>query len=77
MPNYDYLCADHGPFTAFKPIARYQEPEPCPDCAVEAPRVIMTAPSVRGASKSSDAGGGSSPAWLGGMKKHAGGCACC
>jgi putative FmdB family regulatory protein len=75
MPTYEYLCGDHGPFTAFKPIAQYKDPEPCPECAVEAPRVIMTAPSVRGAGKS-DSGGGQ-PSWLNSMKSHGGGCACC
>ncbi len=71
MPNYDYLCPACGPFSAFKPIARYQEPEPCPVCEAEAPRAILRAPAVRGAS------GGGDPAWLGGMNKHGGGCACC
>jgi len=73
MPNYDYLCGDCGTFTAFKPIARYQEPEPCPRCAVAAPRTILTAPAVRGVS----GGGESKPAWLDGMKRHPSSCACC
>jgi putative FmdB family regulatory protein len=74
MPNYDYLCADCGPFTAFKPIARYQEPEPCPACAASAPRTILTAPAVAGISSG---GGESKPAWLSGMKRHPSSCACC
>jgi putative FmdB family regulatory protein len=76
MPTYEYLCDDHGAFTAFKPIAQYKDPEPCPDCAAPAPRVIMTAPQVRGA-HTPDTSSGSKPAWLNSMKKHSGGCACC
>ena len=75
MPTYEYLCGECGPFTAFKPISQYQDPEPCPACAASCPRCILTAPAVRGASKP-DAGGGS-PNWLSGMKRHPGGCACC
>jgi putative FmdB family regulatory protein len=68
MPTYDYLCPACGAFSAVKPIARYQEPEPCPTCASPAPRAILKAPSVNGAS-----GGGG---WLAGLKRHAGGCSC-
>jgi len=77
MPTYEYLCGECGPFAAFKPIAEYKEPEPCPGCSVSAPRVIMTAPAVRGAAKSSGGDGDAKPAWLNGMKRHPGGCACC
>lgn len=77
MPTYEYLCDDHGVFTAFKPVSQYRDPEPCPQCATEAPRVMFTAPQVRGASKSDSGTGGGSPAWLNGMKRHGGGCACC
>jgi putative FmdB family regulatory protein len=76
MPTYEYLCDDHGALTAFKPISQYKDPEPCPECAVEAPRVMLTAPVVRGASKP-DSGGGAKPAWMNNMRKHSGGCACC
>lgn len=72
MPNYDYLCPDCGPFSAFKPIAQYQDPQDCPTCAAPSPRTILRAPAVQGIS-----GGSGDPAWLGGMKKHGGGCACC
>jgi len=37
----------------------------------------MTAPAVRGAAKSSGGDGDAKPAWLNGMKRHPGGCACC
>lgn len=75
MPTYEYLCADCGPFTAFKPISQYKDPEPCPACAVAAPRVIMTAPVVRGAAGPATSTG--QPNWLAGMNRHPSGCACC
>lgn len=76
MPTYEYLCDGHGAFTAFKPIAQYKDPEPCPQCETPAPRVLLTAPQIRGAAKA-DGGAAANPAWLNGMKRHSGGCACC
>ena len=44
MPVYEYLCDDCGPFTAIRPMAECELPHECPDCAVSARRVLLTAP---------------------------------
>jgi len=44
VPVYEYLCNDCGPFTDMRPMAEYDAPQDCPHCAVQAPRVILTAP---------------------------------
>lgn len=44
MPVYEYLCSACGPFTALRPMAEYQAPQPCPTCAAETKRAILTAP---------------------------------
>jgi putative FmdB family regulatory protein len=69
MPNYDYECADCGPFSAARPMAEFDWPQPCPDCALPAPR-LLTAPALAGGAREADAG--AIPA-----RTHAGGCACC
>ncbi len=33
MPTYDYECADCGPFSEVRPMAEFDRPQPCPDCA--------------------------------------------
>jgi putative FmdB family regulatory protein len=67
MPSYDYECADCGPFTEVRPMAEFDLPQPCPDCAQPAPR-LLTAPALGGGAPEADAG----PA-----RSHPGGCACC
>ena len=44
MPVYEYLCNDCGPFTDMRPMAECDEPQDCPKCEFESPRVILTAP---------------------------------
>jgi putative FmdB family regulatory protein len=44
MPVYEYLCDRCGPFTQMRPMAEYEMPSDCPECAGAAPRVILTAP---------------------------------
>ncbi|QDM17855.1 zinc ribbon domain-containing protein [Tardiphaga sp. vice352] len=44
MPVYEYLCNDCGPFTEMRPMAECEEPHDCPQCAAEAPRVMLMAP---------------------------------
>ncbi|MGX4772385.1 FmdB family zinc ribbon protein [Bradyrhizobium guangdongense] len=44
MPVYEYLCHDCGPFTDMRPMAECDEPQACPRCEIESPRVILTAP---------------------------------
>ena len=43
MPVYEYLCNDCGPFTDMRPMAECDDPQDCPHCATQAPRVILTA----------------------------------
>jgi putative FmdB family regulatory protein len=44
MPVYEYLCNDCGPFTEFRPMSEFEQPNDCPHCSIPAPRVILTAP---------------------------------
>lgn len=53
MPVYEYLCDDCGDFTALRPMSEYQDPQPCPDCGVLAPRVMLTAPHFTSMSRAS------------------------
>jgi putative FmdB family regulatory protein len=68
MPTYEYECADCGPFSEVRPMAEFDRPQPCPDCAKPAPR-LLTLPSIGGGARD-DAG--AAP-----MRAHPGGCACC
>jgi putative FmdB family regulatory protein len=45
MPTYEYECADCGPFSEVRPMAEFDQPQPCPDCTTPAPR-LLTAPSL-------------------------------
>ena len=44
MPVYEYLCNDCGPFKDMRPMAECDDPQDCPQCESESPRVILTAP---------------------------------
>ncbi|WP_158932834.1 FmdB family zinc ribbon protein [Acidisphaera sp. S103] len=68
MPTYEYECPDCGPFSDVRPMAEFDQPQPCPDCEQPAPR-LLTAPALAGSAQETTAGS-SAPA-------HAGGCACC
>jgi putative FmdB family regulatory protein len=48
MPVYEYLCQDCGPFIAIRPMAEFDQPQPCGECGVTAPRALLTAPAVSG-----------------------------
>jgi len=50
-------------------MAEFDRPQPCPDCAQAAPR-LLTAPALGGGAQDADAA--AAPA-----RAHAGGCACC
>lgn len=69
MPTYDYECPDCGPFTEARPMAEFDRPQPCPDCAQQAPR-LLTAPALGGGAVQADAGATRA-------RTHSGGCACC
>ncbi len=68
MPTYEYECPDCGPFTEIRPMAEFDRPQPCPDCATPAPR-LLTLPSIGGGAREDT---GAAP-----MRAHPGGCACC
>jgi putative FmdB family regulatory protein len=44
MPLYDYMCDDCGPFQSLAPMANYDAPCECPECATDAKRVLYNAP---------------------------------
>jgi len=46
MPVYEYACAECGAFDHFAPLSAFRAPAPCPDCGVDAPRIIGSAPAV-------------------------------
>jgi putative FmdB family regulatory protein len=48
MPIYDYLCSECGPFTALRPMAEFQQPQPCEQCGGVAARAMLTAPALSG-----------------------------
>ncbi|WP_428484744.1 FmdB family zinc ribbon protein [Rhodopila sp.] len=48
MPVYEYLCSECGPFTALRPMADFQRPQPCEGCGGSAPRALLTAPALSG-----------------------------
>ncbi|WP_428490302.1 FmdB family zinc ribbon protein [Rhodopila sp.] len=40
MPLYNYECPGCGAFSAFRPLADYDQPLPCPGCASRSPRSL-------------------------------------
>ena len=48
MPTYEYHCPECGPFSAFRPMAEYQSPQPCESCGVPAPRAALSVPFFAG-----------------------------
>ncbi|SDP10969.1 zinc ribbon domain-containing protein [Afipia sp. GAS231] len=44
MPVYEYLCNHCGPFKDMRPMAECDDPQDCPSCESQSPRVILTAP---------------------------------
>ncbi len=84
MPVYEYLCTDCGPFTNICPMAECDEPDDCPACGAQAPRVILTAPNfscIPASSRKAHATNERSahaPKTIGEYKaSHGSGCACC
>jgi len=47
MPMYEYECDDHGAFEVLKSLSEYAEPTQCPDCGLEATR-LLSAPRLSG-----------------------------
>ena len=84
MPVYEYLCDSCGPFTSLRPMAEYEAPHECPECGLQAPRVLMTAPNLasmnpqRRVAIAINERSAHAPISLAEMKnKHGSGCACC
>ena len=80
MPYYDYLCDCCGPFTALAPMADYDKPQPCPDCAAQAARVLFTAPKLAvmsGARRSAFETNERARHEPKSSKAHGPGCSCC
>jgi putative FmdB family regulatory protein len=78
MPIYDYRCAECGPFTAMRPMARYREPCDCPVCDAPAARTLLGAPALAsgdtGRRTSIEREGRGDPA---ARTAHPAGCGCC
>jgi putative FmdB family regulatory protein len=51
MPVYEFACAAHGAFEASRPMAAFADPCPCPECGAQAPRVLLTAPTLSNADR--------------------------
>ncbi len=80
MPVYEYACAECGPFAALRPMAEYADPQSCPDCGSESPRVMLTAPMLAGMDagrRTAFATNERSANEPKSTKKHGAGCGCC
>jgi len=84
MPVYDYLCDDCGPFTAMRPMAECELPHECPQCDMQAPRALLTAPycssvpqSVRAANSVNERSASAPQSSKEYRAKHGSGCSCC
>jgi putative FmdB family regulatory protein len=84
MPVYEYLCTRCGPFTQMRPMAECESPSECPDCAAEAPRVMLTALHCSTLSAQSrishtmNERSANAPRTLSSIKEsHGAGCGCC
>jgi putative FmdB family regulatory protein len=80
MPVYEYLCATCGPFTAIRPMAEFEQSQPCEHCGEPAPRALLTAPAMSGLdpgrrqAATVNERSANAPARA---KRHPAGCACC
>lgn len=84
MPVYEYLCNDCGPFTDMRPMSECDDPQDCPRCESESPRVILTAPaffcmpSDKRKAHATNERSAHAPKTLGEYKaSHGPGCGCC
>lgn len=53
MPIYEYQCDEHGVFMEMRPMSEYTDPQPCPECASPARRVMASVPHISGLSAAS------------------------
>ena len=80
MPFYDYACEGCGPFTAFREMAEYDAPLPCPECGASAPRVLLTPPLLGGMDQARLAAHATNERSAHAPRRSAGhgpGCGCC
>ena len=83
MPDYEYACFDCGSFTAFRPMAEYQAPHPCPGCGVPAERDLMSVPAFAGMDRATHAAiaanerSANAPRKFTASAGHGPGCGCC
>ncbi|MES2945348.1 MAG: FmdB family zinc ribbon protein [Pseudomonadota bacterium] len=79
MPTYSYNCQQCGPFAAVRPMAEFDLPAACPECAgLSARTLTMPALLGRRAQNQPRAEGGAGEVALGYSRLgHANGCACC
>lgn len=73
MPTYEYACPVCGQFTAVRPMAEYQQAQPCPRCQTASPRVTLTGPSLGLFTMKGPAEGNRTLQSC----AHLGGCRCC
>jgi putative FmdB family regulatory protein len=72
MPIYEHACDTCGAFDSMRPVARRDEPAPCPKCGVLSPRVAS------GSTVLLAQRGRQTPTEEGAYGfRHQGGCACC
>ncbi len=45
MPLYEYRCQTCGEFEFWRSLSEYNKPMPCPDCSIEATKII-SAPNI-------------------------------
>ncbi len=82
MPVYDYNCSHCGGFTAFRPMAQYQQPHPCPGCGVDAEREL-TVPAFammdagRRTAMATNERSSNAPTRFNASSGHGSGCSCC
>ena len=82
MPVYDYECVQCGSFTAFRPMAQYQEPHPCPGCGADADRELTvpafaTMDAGRRTAIATNERSSNAPSRFNASSGHAPGCGCC
>lgn len=71
MPSYSYICAEHGKFTAQRPMAEFAGPCACPQCGADCSRQLSLAMKGSGAAEQS------MPKAAAPNRPHTAGCSCC
>jgi len=77
MPLYDYSCPRCGRFSALRPMAQHDQPQPCPQCGAISARMLSAVAIIGSSSSSSSSSSGAFSGGSGGRYRHMGGCSCC